>query len=339
MRVDAFDYLLPPELIATEPIEPRDSSRLLLYRRADKKIEHYTFRDLPRLLNKGDLLVFNNSRVIPARLKTIDEKEKPLELLLLEPETAGQVQTWRVLVKPGRRVKGSVRTRLSDGSVVEVDRVDLHNFTAKFPEPRPDFYSWLETVGEPPIPPYFKRAAVANDRQRYQTVYARPPGSVAAPTAGLHFTPELMNDLEAQKIDRAFVTLHVGYGTFAPIGVEDLSEHSMHFESYSIDDNQAKAIQGKKEAGERVIPVGTTALRTLESISKFGVCGRTDIFITPGHKFDFSDGLITNFHLPKSTLFVLVASLIGLEEAKRCYQVAVEERYRFFSYGDAMLIL
>ncbi len=339
MRVDAFDYLLPPELIATKPLEPRDSSRLLVYRRAEKSIAHHTFRDLPSLLRQGDLLVFNDSRVIPARLHAHDEKNRKLELLLLEPQQSSQTESWRVLVKPGRRVKASVRAKLLDGSFVDVERLDLHNFVAKFSETRTDFYQWLETVGEPPIPPYLKRTAEQNDRTRYQTVYAKPPGSIAAPTAGLHFTADLLGSLESAKIDRTFVTLHVGYGTFAPIGVESLTDHKMHFESYEVPESSAKVIAEKRSASQRVIPVGTTALRTLESISRFGNRGRTDLFITPGYRFQFEDGLITNFHLPQSTLFVLVSSLMGLDEAKRVYQAAIEERYRFFSYGDAMMIL
>lgn len=338
MRVDAFDYLLPPELIATKPLEPRDSSRLLVYRRAEKSISHHYFRDLPSLLQQGDLLVFNDSRVIPARLNTLDEKDRKIEVLLLEPTGSSQTQSWRVLVKPGRRIKSKVQVKLLDGSYVEVERVDLHNFIARFSD-RSDFYQWLETVGEPPIPPYFKRNADHTDRTRYQTVYAKPPGSVAAPTAGLHFTADLLGSLEDAKIDRTFVTLHVGYGTFAPIGVENLSEHKMHFESYEVSEATSKSIEQKRNLKQRVIPVGTTALRTLESISRFGNRGRTDLFITPGYQFSFGDGLITNFHLPQSTLFVLVSSLMGLDEAKRVYQAAIDEKYRFFSYGDAMMIL
>jgi len=335
VRTEDFDYALPPELIATQPVTPRDASRLMVYRRSDQSISHHRINELPELLSADDTLIFNNSRVIPARLRAHDSKGRDMEVMLLEPKGD---RSWRALAKPGKRIKTRFSVSLKDGTELMLERTPEDEFLAHFP-PGSDFYSWLETVGEPPIPPYFKRKADLSDRDRYQTVYAETPGSVAAPTAGLHFTPQLLNSLASAGIEQHFVTLHVGYGTFAPISVKELSEHRMHFESYEIEPGTFAAIQRKHMEGKRIIAVGTTSLRTLESIPLFGPAGRTNLFITPGYHFAFVGGLLTNFHLPQSSLYVLVAALIGLNEVRRCYHEAIQHHYRFYSYGDAMLVL
>lgn len=335
MKTSDFDFDLPDERIARYPAEPRDASRLLLYHRSERQISHHRFSDLPTLLQPCDLLVLNQTRVIPARLYGKDAAARQVELLLLEPTEA---TTWKVLVRPGRKVKGDYAITLSDGTVVPLER-NGDQFFAHFPlRERGTFFSWLESVGEPPLPPYFKRQVEADDRDRYQTVFAQAPGSIAAPTAGLHFTPRTLADLENRKIDRAFLTLHVGYGTFAPIQSETLTDHQMHFEFYDIPPATWDTIAERRNRG-RVIAVGTTSLRALESVPAFGLQAKTNLYITPGYSFQVVDGLVTNFHLPRSSLFVLVASLIGLTEVKRCYAEAIREGYRFYSYGDAMLIL
>lgn len=335
MNTSDFDFILPEHQIATSPAEPRDSSRLLCYRRKTRKISHHHFFELPQLLEGNELLVFNRSKVIPARLLGEDPEKRPFEIFLLSADGSGR---WSCLVKPGKRVKSELRIRLKHGHEATVRR-EGDSFFAEFSTGAGNFFEWLETVGETPLPPYLKRVATPQDRERYQTVYAESPGSIAAPTAGLHFTPDTLKNLGDKGVESAFITLHVGYGTFAPIPDGDISTHKMHRESYEVPPAVERQLEEAKRLDRPIIPVGTTALRSIESIPKYGLSGATDLFITPGYPFQWTDGLITNFHLPKSTLFILVASLIGLEEVKRCYEEAISREYRFYSYGDAMVIL
>ncbi len=318
------------------PAEPRDHSRLLVFRRETGQISHHTFHELPSLLSPSDLLVLNNTRVISARLFATDAVGHSYEIFLLRktPEPL----TWRCLVKPGRRVKGESEVIFADGMRALVKRrLDGDGFEVKFETAlADDFEAWLERNGKTPLPPYIKRPATAGDRERYQTVFAKDPGSIAAPTAGLHFTPELLSKFQGQTTE---LTLHVGYGTFAPIQTENVGEHKMHSETYIVSNDLWETMSNTRAKGGRVIPVGTTSLRTLESLEPGRHSGSTSLFIRPGFSFRFTDGLITNFHLPQSSLFVLICALIGTQEAKACYQEAIEKGYRFYSYGDAMLIL
>ena len=322
-RLSDYDFELPRELIASRPLPDRAASRMMVVDRKSGKVTHRMFRDLPEYVRAGDLLVLNNSRVIPARLLTEDGR---IELLLFE--NLGPAR-WKAFARPGKRTRAGDAFAIA-GTTAHIESVDEEDGTriVRF-ETEPD----LENLGHTPIPPYLGREDDAEDRVRYQTVYATVAGSVAAPTAGLHFTPEIL-----AKLPHTFVTLHVGPGTFLPVRGDNLDEHRMHGENYEIGSEAAEVING----AQRVIAVGTTSLRVLESLRDGPVApgaGRTEIFIRPGFKFRHSNALLTNFHLPKSTLFVLVCALAGQELMQRAYAEAVREKYRFFSYGDCMLIL
>ena len=342
MQKSDFYFDLPKELIAQEPCEPRDAARLLCLGRASGELRHAVFRDLPGLLQPGDLLVVNNSKVLPARL--IGHKEGTgavCELLLLR-QVKGDV--WECLAKPGKRLHAGTRIIFGDGTLTAVvrDTMEDGNKHAEFFYDTPTLYEKLDAFGKMPLPPYITKQL--EDQSQYQTVYAKELGSAAAPTAGLHFTPELMDTIRAKGVNIAEVTLHVGLGTFRPVQEDEITDHKMHSEWYCIDEKTAQMIRDTKAAGHRVIAVGTTSCRTLEAVAaKYGeirACsGNTSIFLYPGVKFNCIDGLITNFHLPESTLIMLVSALYGYEKTMAAYKVAVEERYRFFSFGDAMLIL
>ncbi|MCX7761069.1 MAG: tRNA preQ1(34) S-adenosylmethionine ribosyltransferase-isomerase QueA [Hydrogenothermaceae bacterium] len=336
MRLEEFDYYLPKELIAKYPVEPRDSCRLMVLDRKTEKIEHRIFRDLPDYLSEGDLIVFNNSKVIPARLIGVKEGGRAkIEVFLIR-----QIEDniWYALIKNVRRLKKGQNIIISPEFVVEfLDREDekavvkLHSNNIS---------QDLERYGHIPLPPYIDREDEDRDKQLYQTVFAKEEGSVASPTAGLHFTENLIERLKEKGVNIAFITLHVGLGTFKPIQTEDITEHKMHEEFYTIPDEVIEVIQKTKQSGKSVIAVGTTVVRTLESFAKTGIKeGFTDIFIYPPYKFKIVDKLITNFHLPKSTLILLVSAFASREFILKAYSEAVKERYRFFSYGDAMLIL
>ena len=330
----SYDYVLPPELIATEPAARREDSRLFVYNRAEDRVEHRRFSDLPEYIRPTDLLVLNNSKVQRAAIATTDGR---LEALLLD-ETSPQ--HWVALVKPGARAKPGMRLKFAtrDGSGDEVEAEVLKTLPGGERVLRFFGPVDLEALGEMPLPPYIRKRRTtlgqpehtAEDVERYQTVYAERIGSVAAPTAGLHFTPELL-----ARFKHAFVTLHVGLGTFRPVKTERLSDHDMHEELYAIPEGFAEAY----EAAERIIAVGTTSARVLESARELRGGGRTRIFIRPPYEFKRVDALLTNFHLPHSTLIMLVSALVGRERLLELYREAVRERYRFFSYGDAMLIL
>jgi S-adenosylmethionine:tRNA ribosyltransferase-isomerase len=318
-----YDFELPRELVASRPLPDRAASRMMVVDRAAGAISHRMFRDLPEFLRAGDLLVLNNSRVIPARLLTDDGK---IEILVFEKLSDGR---WRAFARPGKRTLPGASVAIA-GTTAHIEEVDAADGTriVRF-EAEPDF----EALGHMPIPPYLGRDDDAEDRVRYQTVYAKVAGSVAAPTAGLHFTPEILGALP-----HAFVTLHVGPGTFLPVRTDNLDEHRMHAEEFEVGGQAAEAIN---KAG-RLVVVGTTTLRVLESLPSGPVHaggGSTDIFIRPGFEFQRTSALLTNFHLPKSTLFVLVCALAGTDLMHEAYAQAIRERYRFFSYGDCMLIL
>lgn len=340
MNLHDFYYELPQELIAQDPLLDRSSSRLLLLDKATGETEHHIFRDIVDYLHPGDCLVINNTKVIPARL--IGSREGTgarIEVLLLK-RTEGDV--WETLVKPGKKARPGTRIRFGDGlltgEVLEV--VEDGNRKIRF-HYEGIFEEILDQLGQMPLPPYITHQL--KDRNRYQTVYAKHDGSAAAPTAGLHFTPELLQKIEEKGVHIAHVTLHVGLGTFRPVKAENILEHHMHSEFYMVEEEQARLINETKACGKRVIAVGTTSCRTLESaagedgILKAG-SGWTDIFIYPGYEFRMIDGLITNFHLPESTLLMLVSALAGREKILNAYAEAVRERYRFFSFGDAMFI-
>ncbi|GAT34764.1 S-adenosylmethionine:tRNA ribosyltransferase-isomerase [Terrimicrobium sacchariphilum] len=322
MLVSDFDFDLPPELIASRPLPDRDGSRMMVVDRSTGEITHRSFRDFPSYLAPGDLVVLNDSRVIKARLRTPDQRT---ELLLLEPVDSS---AWKCLGKPGRRLRIGMSMEIA-GTVATVrDILPDGERVVEFASP-PD----LQTHGAMPIPPYFRREADAEDDVRYQTVFADEPGSVAAPTAGLHFTPELLSTLP-----HAFLTLHVGIGTFLPVKVDRVADHVMHEERYSISPEAAQAIN----AAKRIVAIGTTASRVLESQPAGPIqphSGSTAIFIHPGYHFKHVGALLTNFHLPKSTLIMLVSALAGTDLIRRAYEEAVRERYRFFSYGDCMLVV
>ena len=339
MKLCDFDYSLPRELIAQRPIEPRDSSRLLVLDRSDGSIRHRSFRDMPGYLNPGDTLVFNNSRVIAARLKgTIGESGKHAEILLLRQVDG---RTWETLVRPGRKLLPGAQVILSNGQGLETTatvtvRHEDGTRTIEFSNP-----AALEKLGEMPLPPYIK--ARLDDRERYQTVYAEIKGSAAAPTAGLHFTPELLEKIKAKGANLAFITLHIGLDTFQPVRAEDPTHHRIHSEFGSINPETARLFNQTKKAGKRIIAVGTTSLRLIEAASVSGQVkpfdGQVRLFILPGYQFKLVDALITNFHLPKSTLLMMISAFAGREFMLNCYKQAIDEGYRFYSFGDAMLIL
>ena len=336
-----FYYNLPEELIAQEPIEPRDASRLLVMDKQTGALQDDTFRDIKELLRPGDCLILNDSRVLPARL--LGERVGTgahVELLLLTPH-GGDV--WEVLAGPGRRAKPGDRIAFGGGlltaKVLEV--LEGGNRLVEFSY-EGNFYETLDKIGQMPLPPYIKKRL--EDKERYQTVYSNELGSAAAPTAGLHFTPELLDEVRAMGVEVAFVTLHVGLGTFRPVKEDVVENHKMHSEHYALSQETADVINRTRARGGRVIGVGTTSCRTLESVGLTdGVVkaadGWTEIFIYPGYEFQVLDGLITNFHLPESTLIMLVSALAGYDHTMAAYEHAVEEKYRFFSFGDAMAIL
>ncbi|MGE5561228.1 MAG: tRNA preQ1(34) S-adenosylmethionine ribosyltransferase-isomerase QueA [Chloroflexota bacterium] len=339
MRVDEFDYDLPPELIAQVPVEPRDRSRLLVLHRQGGTIEHRHFYDLPQYLRVGDALVINETRVIPARLFGHKETGGKVEALLLRPMSD---RVWEALVRPGRRLQPGTRIVFSDELAARViDVLPGGNRLLDF-EYSGDFAALLDRLGRVPLPPYI--TAELADPERYQTVYGRERGSAAAPTAGLHFTPELLAGIAAQGIDIVRLTLHVGIGTFRPVKVERLEDHVMHQEYYSVSAAAAARVNAARARGGRVVAVGTTSVRTLETVTdEQGVVhageGWTGIFIYPGYRYRAVDVMITNFHLPKSTLLMLVSAFAGRDRIMAAYAEAIAQRYRFFSFGDAMLIL
>ncbi|MCB1155418.1 tRNA preQ1(34) S-adenosylmethionine ribosyltransferase-isomerase QueA [bacterium] len=345
MKTSDFDFDLPPELIAQTPAERRDAARLFVYRRDTDAVEHRVVSDLPSLLSPRDLMVFNDTKVRPARLFGRRPTGGKVELLLLNQ--AGE-DTFEAVGKPGRGLKVGGELLFDEGLAAVVEAKDEDGrLRVRFVGE--DVPGALARVGHMPLPPYIRREAEsvaeydALDKERYQTVYARETGAVAAPTAGLHFTPELLASLDRVGVGRAFVTLHVGEGTFRPVRADDLSGHEMHSEGFVIDGAAADAINARKVSGGRILAVGTTSCRALESAARGGrVCpgaADTRLFIAPGYEFRIVDRLMTNFHLPKSTLLMLVSALVGRERLLELYAEAVRERYRFFSYGDAMLIL
>ena len=340
MKTSDFYYDLPEELIAQDPLEDRSSSRLLVLDKKTGETEHHVFREIVDYLDPGDCLVINDTKVIPARL--IGAKEETgakIEVLLLK---RGADDVWETLVKPGRKARPGTRISFGNGLLTGevVDIVDEGNRLIHF-EYEGIFEEILDRLGQMPLPPYITHQL--KDKDRYNTVYAEHPGSAAAPTAGLHFTPELLEKIREKGVDIAHVTLHVGLGTFRPVKVDDVENHHMHSEFYMIDETAAEKINRAKENGKRVICVGTTSCRTIESAAdengRLKACsGWTDIFIYPGYQFKILDALITNFHLPESTLVMLVSALAGREHVLAAYEEAVKERYRFFSFGDAMFI-
>ncbi|MEA4900401.1 tRNA preQ1(34) S-adenosylmethionine ribosyltransferase-isomerase QueA [Desulfitobacterium sp.] len=341
MEISDFDYYLPQELIAQHPVEPRDSSRLMVVNRQSGEIEHHIFHELPDLLKPGDVLVVNNTRVIPARL--IGEKEGTgahIECLLLKRV---ERDVWEVLVKPGKRLKVGQRVSFGGGKLMGelLEILPDGNRKIRFSY-EGLFEAVLDELGNMPLPPYITEKL--ENKERYQTVYAKESGSAAAPTAGLHFTTELMEKLRQKGIEIVEILLHVGLGTFRPVKVEKIEEHEMHSEYYRVTPEAAERINRAKKEGRRVIAVGTTATRTLESVGQVNGliqagAGWTDIFIYPGYSFKVVDALITNFHFPKSTLVMLVSALAGRDLIMKAYELAVRERYRFYSFGDAMIIL
>lgn len=341
MKTSDFYYDLPQELIAQTPIEPRDSSRLMVLNKENGEIEHKIFRDLEQYLNPGDCLILNDTRVIPARIYgTKKETGAVVEFLLLNQN---ENNVWECLCKPGKRAKIGTEFVFGEG-LVDCEVVDITedgNRKIRFNCDSKEIYNILDKIGKMPLPPYITEEL--KNGERYQTVYSKELGSAAAPTAGLHFTNEMLDGLTEKGIKIGYVTLHVGLGTFRPVKVDDVTKHKMHTEHYHLSKETADLINETKKNGKRVISVGTTSTRTLESVaSKHGsICedeDDTSIFIYPGYKFKCIDGLITNFHLPESTLIMLVSAFAGYENTMNAYKTAVEEKYRFFSFGDAMFI-
>lgn len=341
MNVSEFNFELPQELIAQDPLEDRASSRLLVLNKATGAVEHKGFRELPSYLRRGDCLVINDTKVIPARLYGVKEDTNAkIEVLLLKRK---EHDIWETLVKPGKKAKPGTRISFGDGLltgtvthvVEEGNRLIQFSYEGIFEE-------ILDRLGQMPLPPYITHEL--EDKNRYQTVYARHDGSAAAPTAGLHFTNELLQEIEDMGVTIAHVTLHVGLGTFRPVKAENILDHHMHSEFYMVEEEEARKINDAKKSGGRIICVGTTSCRTLESAAgedgflKAG-SGWTDIFIYPGYRFKILDCLVTNFHLPESTLVMLVSALAGRDHVLNAYEEAIRQRYRFFSFGDAMLVL
>lgn len=339
MNTEEFDYYLPEELIAQHPLEDRAAARFMTIDKETGNVGHDYFYNVKNYLKKGDCLVLNDTRVIPARLYGVKEGTgAAMEFLLL---TRRSTNEWEVILKPGRRAKEGVRVIFGEGKLVaEIKEVlDNGNRVVEF------FYEGLfenvlDELGEMPLPPYI--TAKLEDKEMYQTVYSKNEGSAAAPTAGLHFTPELLKEIEDMGVKLAFLTLHVGLGTFRPVKVDNVEEHKMHSEYYVVTEECARVVNDTIESGGRVICIGTTSCRTVESAAKDGrlvaSSGWTDIFIYPGYKFKITNALITNFHLPKSTLIMLVSALSSKEKILNAYNIAVKERYRFFSFGDCMII-
>ncbi len=373
MRIDDFDYYLPEELIAQKPADRRDSSRLLVVHRGNDTVEHRHFCDILEYLHEGDCLVLNDSKVLPARLfgrkeqknHRVKELGARAEFLLIRRIKGKYSDMWETMVKPGKRLKpgdsvcfSGPGSDLTDSPILKAHILDYGADGTRIIRFEYDgiFMERLEEIGSMPLPPYIDRPASEEDKERYQTVYCRHEGSVAAATAGLHFTEELLEEVKAKGVELAYVTLHVGIGTFRPVKTDNIEEHSMHFEEYEISEVSASVINRAKREGRRVISVGTTSARTVESAAycdKNVVCAdgttgcrqvrpgsdSTGIFIYPGYKFKIIDCLITNFHLPKSTLIMLVSAMYDREKILNIYKEAVDEKYRFFSYGDAMLLI
>jgi S-adenosylmethionine:tRNA ribosyltransferase-isomerase len=356
--ISGYDYILPPELIAQNPANPRDSSRLLVVNSPSTGVEvaplHQIFRDLPDILQTGDLLIMNNTKVIPARLYGRKSTGAEVEVLLLEER---EYNCWLALVKPGRRFKQDSQIIFEPRAPIPNSQLPIPNIIATVigtdeatggrllqfdvPEGKP-LVQMLEFFGEVPLPPYITQSQA--ESEQYQTVYAETPGAIAAPTAGLHFTPELLERLRDKGINQAFLTLHVGVGTFRPVEVEDVTTHVMHEEWIEVPEETVEKIRATKAAGGRIIAVGTTAVRALEGAASISgklepYCGKTNLFIYPGYEWQVVSGLITNFHLPRSSLLMLVSALIGRLRLLSIYQEAVEQKYRFYSFGDAMIIL
>ena len=338
MKLTDFSYELPKELIAQHPAEPRDHARLMLYDKETGAVEHKYFYDLLDELHAGDVLVFNDSKVIPARLYGHRQQTGgKVEVLLLTP--VGE-DRWEVLVKPGKKALPGTIIEFPEGLTAEVlDRTDFGGRVVQF-HYEGVFDDIIDTIGEMPLPPYIHEKM--EDPNEYQTVYAREKGSAAAPTAGLHFTEELLEKIKAKGVELVFVTLHVGLGTFRPVEEENIEDHAMHSEFYSITEEAAATVNKAKAEGRRVIAVGTTSIRTLESAGTTGVLqsgsGWTNIFIYPGFTFHIVDALVTTFHLPESTLLMLISAMSTREKILHAYEIAVQEKYRFFSFGDAMFI-
>ena len=340
MKTSDFYYDLPEELIAQEPLQERDKSRLMVLDKATGSIDHKQFFNIEEMINPGDALILNDTRVLPARLYGVKEGTGgAIEFLLLNKHS---LDTWEVILKPGRRAKPGARFVFGDGKLKAeiLDVINEGNRLVKF-EYDGVFENVLDELGEMPLPPYITKKL--EDKDRYQTVFAKHNGSAAAPTAGLHFTPELLERLKAKGVNIGYVTLHVGLGTFRPVKVDEIAEHKMHSEFYVLPEETAELINKTKANGGRIISVGTTATRTLETAGQNGMplsasSGWTDIFIYPGKSFNVIDALITNFHLPESTLIMLVSALAGRENVLNAYNEAVKEKYRFFSFGDAMFI-
>ena len=349
MHINDFDYILPEELIAQRPMEKRDQCRMMVLDRDNKTIDHKAFCDVIDYLEEGDCLVMNDSKVIPARIFGTKEGTGAKVEFLLIKRLEGDV--WETMVRPGKRLKvGDSVSFTEDGSFRAVIK-DYGEDGTRHAEFIYDgvFLERLEEIGHMPLPPYIERPSDTDDKDMYQTVYAHEEGSVAAPTAGLHFTEELLQKVKDKGIKLAYVTLHVGIGTFRPVKVENIEDHHMHFEEYTVSQETADIVNETIKNGGRIISVGTTSSRTLESAAKFDEeagrhfleagNGSTGIFIYPGYDFKIVDSLITNFHLPKSTLLMLISALYDREEILKAYKVAVDEKYRFFSYGDAMIII
>jgi S-adenosylmethionine:tRNA ribosyltransferase-isomerase len=355
LKISDFDYDLPPELIAQTPLEPRDASRLLVLQRKTGTLEHHHFRDIGTYLRPGDLLIANQSRVIPARLLgQRAETGGAVEVLLLAERPDLGPNYWETLVRPGRRLHEDDHIIFKDDSRPDLrlqgeilQRTEAGGRIVRLSVPK-EQGTWsvrqlIDHLGRMPLPPYIHETL--SDPERYQTVYSRISGSAAAPTAGLHFTPQLLEQLRSQGIRVGFVTLHVGLDTFRPVECEDVSEHKMHSEEIELDAPTAELIHATRKAGGRVIAVGTTSVRVLESVASFHdgeirpYKGHTHLFITPGYRFQAVDAMITNFHLPRSTLLLLVSAFASKDLIEKAYQEAIRERYRFFSFGDAMLIV
>ena len=354
LRVSDFDFHLPEELIAQQPPAERGTSRMLVINRQTGALQDSQFADLPLLLNPGDLLVLNDSRVIPARLyaRRANSRGKQqatgqIEVLLTHPDPAGN---WSALVKPGRKVRVGDRLEFPSQSgevVLEAEVLSCGEFgerTIRF-TPVADFYSILDQIGHMPLPPYIKRDDVTADRERYQTVFAAQRGSVAAPTAGLHFTPEILSAIIVRGVEIAKITLHVGLGTFAPLRVQNVADIQLHTEHYTLPAATAESLTRARAEGRRIVAVGTTTVRTLEHCAQTQSraqlephTGQTNIFISPGHTFRLVDAMLTNFHLPQSSLLMLVSAFAGREQVLAAYDHAVEQGYRFFSYGDCMFL-
>ncbi len=329
LKLSDFDYYLPKELIAQHPLKERDASRLLVVNRAQKTIEHHAFRQVTNYFSRGDLLVLNDTKVLPSRLKAKRATGGKVEILLLNRVFG---LTFKVLVKPAR-IRINEEIIFDDPNISA--RMTAQNevtFTAKDVDA-------VYSLGRMPIPPYIKREPDDLDAQYYQTVYARKAGAVAAPTAGLHFSKELLRDINSNDVNIAYLTLHVGFATFRPVKTEDITKHQMDFESFEIGSDSLRLIEETRLKGNRIFAVGTTSTRALETYALGSQAGKTNLFIYPGYNFKIVDSLITNFHLPKTTLFMLVCAFAGKELIQRAYEEAVKAKYRFYSYGDAMLII